>query len=80
MALFSIVAIWADILNNLGKLTVFKTAWYKKEYATFSDALASIRIRIWQFQIFSLSIQNTDSKKNNILIIRHLAYMATRAG
>lgn len=80
MALFSIVAIWADILNNFGKLTIFKTAWYKKEYATFSDALASIRIRIWQFQIFSLSMQNTDSEKNNILIIRHLAYMATRAG
>lgn len=80
MALFSLVTIWADILNNLGKLTIFKTAWYKKEYATFSDALASIRIRIWEFQVFSLSMKNTDSEKNNILIIRHLAYMATRAG
>ena len=80
MVLFSLVAIWADILNNLGKLTIFKTAWYKKEYPTFSDALASIRIRSWQFQIFSLSMQNTDSEKINTLTIRHLAYMATRAG
>lgn len=80
MALFSLITIWAEILNNLGQLTIFKTAWYKKEFATFSDALASVKIRIWQFQVFSLSVQNTDSEKNNTLIINHLDYMATRAG
>ena len=80
MVLFSLVTIWADILNNLGQLTIFKTAWYKKEFVTFSDALASVKIRIWKFQVFSLSTQNADSEKNNQLIINHLAYMATRAG
>ena len=55
MALFSLVTIWANMLNNLGQLTIFKTAWYKKEFATFSDALAAVKFRIWQFPVFSLS-------------------------
>ncbi|MFT6021024.1 MAG: hypothetical protein ACI9CQ_003830, partial [Saprospiraceae bacterium] len=51
MALFSIVTLWADQLVNMQKLTVFQTAWYKKTNPTFSDAVASVRYRIWQYQI-----------------------------
>ena len=79
MALFSIITIWADKLESLNKLTTFQTAWYFKPYPTFSDAVASIRYRIWQFNISLHSTQNTDCKESKQLFINHLAFMAARA-
>jgi hypothetical protein len=79
MALFSIITIWADYLFALQKLTVFQTAWYKKTYPTFSDALASVRYRIWHFQVSLHSIVSTDCKEIHLKIIEHLAFMAARA-
>lgn len=79
MALFSLVTLWADQLNDMQKLTVFQTAWYQKPYPTFSDAVASVRYRIWQFQLNSHSVKNTDRDKIKHLIIKHLAFMAARA-
>ena len=79
MALFSIVTLWANELIHMQKLTVFQTAWYKKPYPTFSDAVASIRYRIWRYQVFS----QLPKKYNCNLIIKtlfdHLAFMAARA-
>lgn len=79
MALFSLITIWADMLNQKGKLQVFPTAWYQKTLPTFSDALNSVRIRIWQYQFNSRSLKNTDREEINTLIINHLAFMAARA-
>lgn len=76
MALFSIVTLWADQLFNMQKLTVFQTAWYQKPYPTFSDAVASVRYRIWQFQFNLHSVKNTDCEKINQLFIKHLAFTA----
>ena len=79
MALFSLVALWADQLSKTQKLTVFQTAWYKKPAPTFSDAVASVRYRIWQFQLFSQSLKNTDREIINRVFSNHLAFMAARA-
>ena len=64
MALFSIVALWADTLQTMQKLTVFQTAWYQKTYPTFLDALASVRYRIWRYRLFLHSKKNQDCKEN----------------
>lgn len=50
MALFSIVTLWADHLLKEQKFPTFTTAWYLKSTPTFSDAMASIRYRIWNYQ------------------------------
>lgn len=79
MALFSIITLWADHLETLKKLTIFQTAWYSKPYPTFSDAVASVRYRIWQFQLSSHSLKNTKCELSLKLFNDHLAFMAARA-
>ena len=79
MALFSIVTLWADTLHTMQKLTVFQTAWYQKPYPTFSDAVASVRYRIWRYRLFLHSNQNQDCKENIQSFYNHLAFMTTRA-
>ena len=79
MALFSIITLWADYLESINKLTTFQTAWYFKPYPTFSDALASVRYRIWQFQLSLHSTKNIDCELNFKLFNEHLAFMAARA-
>lgn len=79
MALFSIITLWADHLETLQKLTTFQTAWYFKPYPTFSDAVASVRYRIWLFQLSSHSSKNTECELNFKLFNDHLAFMAARA-
>ena len=79
MALFSIVTLWADTLNQQGKLYSFPTAWYQKQMPTFSDALHSVRIRAWNYQFNLRSVKNTDCQNIKTLIFKHLAFMAARA-
>lgn len=79
MALFSIITLWADHLHSLQKLTTFQTAWYFKPYPTFSDAVASVRYRIWQFQLSSHSLKNINCEESWKLFFNHLAFMAARA-
>ena len=47
LGLFSIVALWANQLSQQGVVPVRQSAWYAKEQATFSDALAWVRRRLW---------------------------------
>jgi len=79
MGLFSIITLWASKLVDKQKFMIFQTTWYQKSYPTFSDALASVRYRIWQCQVFSQSIENPYSGKTYQSLINHLAFMAARA-
>jgi hypothetical protein len=45
--LFSIVTLLANRLAQGGTLPVRQAAWYRKQKATFSDAIALVRERIW---------------------------------
>ena len=63
MALFSLVALMAHQLSTHGQLLLRQAAWYVKEQATFSDALALVRQRLWPYANFSLSPQQNDIRK-----------------
>ena len=43
LGLFSLVTLFANQRMSEGAGTVRRTAWYDKEYPTFSDALALVR-------------------------------------
>jgi len=45
--LFSIVSLLANSLHSDGRILVHATAWYKKQYPTFADALAAVRSHLW---------------------------------
>ena len=79
MALFSILTLWANQLNDANLLTTFQTAWYKRLHPTFSDAIASVRYRIWGLQINSHSLKNRKCEIRFKLFNYHLAFMAARA-
>jgi len=79
MSLFSIATLWADQLKTDDQLTIFQTAWYQKPYPTFSDAVASIRYRIWQYQLSSQSLNKRNCKESRTILLNHLAFMAARA-
>ena len=79
MSLFSLITIWANQLNKMGKLITNQTSWHKNENPTFADALASVRTRVWEYQFSSRSSKNNDREEINSLLIKHLTYMATRA-
>lgn len=59
LALFSIVTALAHQLQSEFPLVCPKTAWYCKYQPTFVDALALVRQRLWQFQTFQTSADET---------------------
>jgi len=52
MALYSIVCLIGNRMNNDEPLTAEKTAWYDKEAVSFSDLLKAIRTRLWRDNLF----------------------------
>lgn len=79
MAIFSLVTIWADSLQKQNRLVIKPCAWYQKARPTFSDAIASVRYRIWRNQDFCTSVFQADMQKLNPPWAEHLIYMLTRA-
>jgi len=61
LGLYSLVALWTHDLRRSGKLVLpASTAWYAKERATFSDALAIVRRALWAEAAFQTSRQQCD--------------------
>lgn len=79
MALFSIVALWADELHKAKKLNVATCAWYQKPHPTFSDAIASVRRQIWRNQKFLTSYLEGDVNNSTDAFFSLLVSLATRA-
>jgi hypothetical protein len=64
LALFSLVTLFAHQPMAQGSGIVRRTAWYRKKYPTFSDALALVRKELWaQEEAFCGSAQQTDTVK-----------------
>lgn len=61
--LYSIVAILAQELAKRKKLLTRRAAWYEKEAATFSDAIAAVRRYLWSHQHFQTSAAETEMIK-----------------
>jgi hypothetical protein len=55
LGLFSVVALVADRLHTDGELRARQSRWYTKGAPTFSDALAAVRMSLWQAQGLSMS-------------------------
>jgi len=68
MALFSIVCLFANSLNEEQKIEPNHTAWYKKKGVTFSDVLAAVRLKIFQKTKLFTSHENSlvNSYSDNI--------------
>jgi hypothetical protein len=60
LGLFSLVTLWADRLYAREELAVRRAAWYVKERATFSDALASVRRQLWPYAVSGMSGSEAD--------------------
>ena len=60
LSLHSLVALLAHDLYLDGRLSVRKSAWYVKQQATFSDALAAVRQHLWEVECFSTSTPDTE--------------------
>lgn len=63
LGLFSLVTLLAYEQWLVGKLSIRQSAWYVKEVATFSDALASVRRDLWGEIGFWMSGQQRDVEK-----------------
>src|SRR5215217_6102321 len=64
LALFSLVALFAHQRMAQGSGIVRQTAWYRKSYPTFSDALALVRKQLWaQEETFCGSPREADTLK-----------------
>jgi hypothetical protein len=64
LALFSLVTLFAHQPMAQGSGIVRQTGWYRKNYPTFSDALALVRKELWaQEEAFCGSAQQTDTVK-----------------
>lgn len=48
LGLFSLVVLLGYALHPKGEIPVERTAWYRKEQATFSDVLRTVRRHLWQ--------------------------------
>lgn len=78
MALYSIVCLFANSLNNLQQLEPNQAAWYKKKEVTFSDVLAAVRLEIFRKMKLLTSHENRyiNSYSDNI---RTLWFLLTQA-
>jgi hypothetical protein len=79
MALFSIVTIWANSLPKSKLLAIQPTAWYHKEQPTFSDALAAVRVQIWEQRKFCISDQQSDIIQIPRALLSELTTLLARA-
>lgn len=79
MALFSIITLWADQLNQQNLINIKPCAWYQKSHPTFSDAIAAVRRQIWRENYFSTSLFKDDIDNLKSKYFSILVDMATRA-
>ncbi|MDQ3064215.1 MAG: transposase [Acidobacteriota bacterium] len=53
--MFSVITMVAQELSKGGKLKIRSAVWYKKELATFSDAIGCVRQYLWEKRSFQTS-------------------------
>ena len=60
-------------------VSTLPTAWYRKTAPTFADALAAIRLKIWEERICSTSRNLRDNRKSHDPTIAQLVGILARA-
>ena len=72
LGLFSLVTLMADRLHSCQGLFVRKAAWYAKEVATFSDALAAVRRQWWHAEVFPRSGSEAETVQISRMLFNRL--------
>ncbi len=72
LGLFSLVTLFAHQHMTKSMGTIRRTAWYRKSYPTFSDALALVRKGLWANASFCWSPAETDTVKVPKAFMEHL--------
>jgi hypothetical protein len=76
LGLFSLVTLWAsELLGEAGAMPR-SAAWYRKPLVTFSDALASVRYRLWVSPSLSTSPDHADVAKVPRVLLDRLTHAA----
>lgn len=81
LGLFSVVTLVANQIQASGPSArqLLWTAWYKKEYPTFSDALGWVRSRLWRDANFWTSIHELHNTKIITPIFKHMTELICKA-
>ena len=79
LGLFSLVTLMADQLVQKNELVIFKTAWYKKQHPTFSDALINVRKLFWKKFNFSMSVKTDDKLIISKTLFNHMQHILAGA-
>jgi len=74
LGLFSVVTLLANRSARRGRLPLRQSAWYTKKTATFSDALALVRQRVWRELGFSLSASTRDDSKWSKALLERITH------
>jgi len=77
--LFSVVTLLATRVVGAGQLPVAQTAWYRKDYATFSDVLTFVRRHLWASRYFVNSSLSPECVQFDPGLINHLLDQLSRA-
>lgn len=64
LGLYSVVCLAANRIGQSKVVEAEKTAWYRKEHATFSDLLRTVRMGLWRDNLFFQKDETGGSVKN----------------
>ena len=78
LGLFSLVTLWATRLAAERSILPDCVCWYPKHYATFSDALASVRSELWASTAFGPSPAGREMQKIPADLLDRLMLVACR--
>lgn len=78
LGLFSLVTLWATQLQAGQRLLPECVRWYPKHAATFSDALALVRLELWTSPTFAPSPLDRDAPKLSTDVLSRLLLVACR--
>ena len=78
LGLFSLVTLWATRLAAERSILPDCVCWYPKHYATFSDALASVRSELWASAAFGPSPAGREMQKIPADLLDRLMLVACR--
>jgi hypothetical protein len=79
LGLYSLIALWTNDLQMSRTIVARAAAWYRKDVATFSDALAAVRRQLWTDETLSMSPTGLDPPKVSPKLLDRLTELACYA-
>lgn len=69
LSLFSLVTLLASHLTVRQRIPILSSSWYQKSLPTFSDALATVRRRLWEHTDLFTSPESTHTNKSALQLL-----------